>query len=135
MTRRIRPAPRARVWPSGGNVTMWQNPKPDENTTQIYIGTPSLGLIRIEWSNAMESMSKPPNWAMARSTPIGYPVGPAQNMIADGFLRGPYRALLLIEDDTVPPADALLRFDRWFFKMERKMAPPVVSGCYHIKGA
>jgi len=72
---------------------------------------------------------------VAKSTPIGYPVGPAQNMIVDACLRGPFRALLLIEDDTVPPPDALLTFDRWFFKMERKMAPPVISGCYHIKGS
>ena len=56
-------------------------------------------------------------------------------MLVDTMLRGNLRALLLIEDDTCPPPHAILTFDRWFWKMERKLAPPVVSGLYHIKGS
>ena len=41
----------------------------------------------------------------------------------------------MIEDDTVPPPQTLIEMDRWFWKMERKLAPPVVSGVYHIKGS
>lgn len=99
------------------------------------LGTPTLGIIRIEWMNAMQGMVAPPNWSLIRSSPCGYTTHDAQNMLVDSMLRGGLRALLLIEDDTVPPPDALLKFDQWFWKMERKLAPPVVSGLYHIKGS
>jgi len=111
------------------------HPKPGADRVDILLGTASLGTIRIEWHNAMVGCVSPPNWALVRSTPMGYLVADAQNMLVDTMLRGAFRALLLIEDDTVPPADAFLAFDRWFWKMERKHAPPVVSGLYHIKGS
>lgn len=102
---------------------------------QILLGTPTLGQIRIEWYSAMCGLVNPPNWALIRSCPCGYTVPDAQNMLVDTMLRGNLRALLLIEDDTIPPPDALLVFDRYFWRMERKLAPPVVSGLYHIKGS
>ena len=111
------------------------NPKPDENIVQVLIGTPTLGNIRIEWYSAMHAMVCPPNWSVIRSTPTGYTVPDAQNMLVDTVLRGSFRALLLIEDDTCPPAQTLIQMDRWFWKMERRKAPPVVSGLYHIKGS
>jgi len=119
-----------------GHVTLLAtNPHPEDNQAQILIGSPTLGTVRIEWHNAMRGMVTPPNWASVSSTPRGYTVPDAQNMLVDQVLRGPFRALLLIEDDTCPPAHALIQFDRWFWKMERKKAPPVVSGLYHIKGS
>lgn len=112
-----------------------KHPKPQENRVDILIGTPTLGTVRIEWYNAMAGMVAPPNWATVRSTPLGYSVPDAQNILVDTVLRGQFRALLLIEDDTVPPPHTLIEMDRWFWKMERKKAPPVVSGLYHIKGS
>lgn len=112
-----------------------RHPKPAENRVDILIGTPTLGTVRIEWYNAMAGMACPPNWATVRSTPLGYTVPDAQNVLVDTCLRGNFRALLLIEDDTVPPPDTLIAMDRWFWKMERRKAPPVVSGLYHIKGS
>lgn len=112
-----------------------RHPKPGAETVQTLLGTPTLGTVRIEWYNAMQGMVSPPNWAVVRSTPLGYSVPDAQNLLVDTVLRGSFRALLLIEDDTCPPPDALIQFDRWFWKMERKLAPPVVSGLYHIKGS
>lgn len=111
------------------------HPKPGNDTVQVLLGTPTLGQLNIAWYNAMVGMVTPPNWSLVRSTPVGYTVADAQNMIVDAFLRGPFRALILIEDDTCPPPEAILVFDRWFWKMERKKAPPVVSGVYHIKGS
>jgi hypothetical protein len=111
------------------------NPAPSASSVQLLIGTPTLGVIRIEWYNAMQSMVCPPNWSVVRSTPCGYTVPDAQNILVDTVLRGSFRALLLIEDDTCPPAEAMIQFDRWFWKMERRKAPPVVSGLYHIKGS
>jgi hypothetical protein len=83
----------------------------------------------------MQSMVSPPNWSTVRSTPTGFQIADAQNMLVDTVLRGTFRALLLIEDDTSPPPQTLIEMDRWFWKMERKKAPPVVSGLYHIKGS
>lgn len=111
------------------------NPKPETLSVQVLIGTPTLGLVRIEWYNAMAGLVCPPNWSVVRSTPCGYTVPDAQNILVDTLLRGPFRALLLIEDDTCPPPQTLIQMDRWFWKMERRKAPPVVSGLYHIKGS
>lgn len=111
------------------------NTKPEEGRVDILVGSPTLGMIRMEWHNAMCGMVAPPNWAVVRSTPTGYVVADAQNILCDTVLRGRFRALLLIEDDTCPPPHAYIEFDRWFWKMERRKAPPVVSGVYHIKGS
>ena len=111
------------------------HPKPGSDTVQVLMGTPTLGTVRIEWYNSMVGMVTPPNWALVRSVPMGYTVPDAQNMIVDSMLRGPFRALMLIEDDTCPPPETILTFDKWFWKMERKKAPPIVSGLYHIKGS
>src|SRR6185295_6592479 len=111
------------------------HPTPGSDRVDILIGTPTLGTVRIEWYNAMAGLVCPPNWATVRSTPLGYNVPDAQNILVDTILRGRFRALLLIEDDTIPPPDCLIVMDRWFWKMERKKAPPVVSGLYHIKGS
>lgn len=111
------------------------NTKPRENNVAVLIGTPTLGVIRIEWYNAMAGMVCPPNWSVVRSTPLGYSVPDAQNVLVDTCLRGNFRCLLLIEDDTCPPPETLIQMDRWFWKMERQKAPPVVSGIYHIKGS
>jgi hypothetical protein len=112
-----------------------RNKKPEEAAASLLIGTPTLGVVRIEWHNAMQGMVSPPNWAVVRSTPLGFTVGDAQNLLVDTAVRGQFRALLLIEDDTVPPPQTLIEMDRWFWKMERKKAPPIVSGLYHIKGS
>lgn len=112
-----------------------KHPKPGTDQVAVLLGTPTLGIIRMEWHNAMAAMATPPNWSLVRSTPQGYLVPDAQNILVDTALRGQFRALLLIEDDTCPPPHTLIEFDRWFWKMERKKAPPVVSGLYHIKGS
>lgn len=116
-----------------------QHPKADgknvDGQVQILIGTPSLGTIRIEWHNAMCGVVSPPNWALVKSTPTGFSVPDAQNALVDTCLRGGFRALLLIEDDTCPPPETYIVMDRWLWKMERKLAPPIVSGLYHIKGS
>src|SRR5678809_719680 len=87
------------------------HPKPGADRVDILLGTPTLGMVRMEWHNAMVGCVTPPNWALIRSSPNGYLVADAQNMLVDTVLRSAVRALLLIEDDTVPPADAFLAFD------------------------
>jgi len=111
------------------------HPKPGSDTVQILLGTPTLGTIDYNFHNAMLGAVAPPNWALVRSAPRGYTTHDGQNLLVDTCLRGTFRALLLVEDDTAPPPNAWIEFDRWLWKMERKLAPPVVSGLYHIKGS
>jgi hypothetical protein len=121
---------------TNGHITLNPtHPKPGSDSVDILIGTPTLGSVDINWHNAMKMAAAPPNWAAVTSTPRGYLTHDGQNMLVDTCLRGKFKALVLVEDDTAPPADAWLIFDRWFWKMERKQAPPVVSGLYHIKGS
>ena len=54
---------------------------------QILIGTPTLGMVHIQWYNAMQGMVTPPNWATVRSTPTGFDVATAQNILVD--MRAP----------------------------------------------
>jgi hypothetical protein len=119
----------------GGVFVNPVHPKPGKDNVQVLLGTPTLGTVHINWYNAMVGMVTPPNWSVVRSTPTQYTTADAQNILVDNALRGGFRALILIEDDTCPPPETILVFDRWFWKMERKKAPPVVSGLYHIKGS
>lgn len=111
------------------------NPRKDKNSADVLLGTPTLGLLRIEWVNAMNMMVYPPNWSIVRSSPTDYTTPDAQNLLVNTLLRGSFRALLMIEDDTCPPPNAIIEFDRWFWKMERKKCPPIVSGLYYIKNS
>lgn len=120
---------------ANGLVLSPVNPKQADIKVAILLGTPTLGTIRIEWYNSMLGLIQPPNWSVVRSTPCGFTVPDAQNILVDTVLRGTFRALILVEDDTCPPPQMLIEFDRWLWKMERRKAPPVVSGIYHIKGS
>jgi hypothetical protein len=111
------------------------HPNPSLNHVHLLIGVATLGTVRIEFMNALNGMVSPPNWSLVRATPTGYTTADAQNLLVDTVLRGTFRALLFIEDDTCPPPQTLLTLDRWLWKMERQKAPPIVSGLYHIKGS
>lgn len=111
------------------------NPTPQENQVPILLGTPTLGLVRMRWHSAMQGMVTPPNFSLVRAHPEGYRVPDAQNCLATQVLNGGFRALILIEDDNVPPPGALLAFDRHLWRMEHGEGPPIVSGLYVIKGS
>lgn len=97
----------------------------------LLLGTPTLGLVRIEWHNAMNGMVIPTNWGLANSTPTGYLVDDAQNIIVQTAVNRNAEWLLLIEDDNLPPPDFYLKLRG---HIESKIAP-VISGLYYIKGS
>jgi hypothetical protein len=97
---------------------------------RVLVGTPTLGVVRIEWHNAMGSIVIPCNWSNSANTPIGYLVHDAQNILVHEALRSDFEWLLLIEDDVVVPPNIFLTFG---LHMEQKTAP-IVSGLYHLKG-
>lgn len=105
-------------------------------TSRLLCATPTTGLIRMEWAAARYGMAIPSNFSkidmqqyMSSFIPLRYTISDAQNMIANEAVTKGYEWLLIIEDDTIPPPDALIRFNEYI--SSRKY--PVVSGLYFTR--
>jgi hypothetical protein len=103
---------------------------------RMLIGTPTTGTIRMEWAAARYGMVIPANYSnvsMVQYThgfiPLRYTIADAQNMIVQEAVTKGYEFLLLIEHDTMPPPDALIRFNQYM----RDKKYPVVSGLYFTR--
>lgn len=113
----------------------------DKNTggsynTRLLIGTPTTGLVRMEWVAARYGAVIPMNWSYIQITqfinsyiPIGYMVADAQNLIVKAAIEQDMEWLLLIEHDNVIPHDAFIRFNEYM----REEKTPVVSGLYFTR--
>ena len=109
---------------------------PYKPVQRILVATPTLGTVRMEWVAARYGQVIPTNWGMVQYTqymnsfiPIQYNIADAQNIIVKQALDNKFEWLLLIEDDTMPPADAFIRINEYM----RKGKYPVVSGLYFTK--
>lgn len=103
---------------------------------RILIGTPTTGTIRMEWAAARYGMVIPANYSNVSMVqylngfiPLRYSIADGQNMIVQEAVKNNYEYLLLIEHDTIPPADALIRFNQYM----RDKKYPVVSGLYFTR--
>lgn len=103
---------------------------------RLLIGTPTTGIVRMEWVASRYNQTIATNWSktdmieyMSSYVPLRYTVHDAQNLIVKACIEEGYEWLLLIEDDTMPPPDALLRFTEYMDKSDI----PVVSGLYFTK--
>ena len=103
---------------------------------RLLVGTPTLGTVRMEWVQGRYGQLIPCNWSMVQMlhyvesyAPLGFMVPDAQNMIVKAAVEGDYEWLLFVEDDTIPPADAFMRFNAYM----RDASVPVVSGLYYTK--
>lgn len=108
----------------------------DNYTNRILIGTPSTGLVRMEWVQARYGQIIPVNWSNAQIIqwcdgyiPMRYQVDDAQNLIVRAAVQGNYEWLLLIEHDTCPPSDCFIRLNAYM----REEQIPVVSGLYYTR--
>ena len=100
--------------------------------SRLLIGTPTTGLVRIEWVIARYSQVTPVNWSETTYNwivPVGYSVADAQNMVAKYAVEQEYEWLLFVEHDVVLPRDAFVRFNTYM--SEGKV--PVVSGLYYTR--
>lgn len=117
-----------------GMARFWQSVSQPKNTGtfkhRVLFGTPTLGMVRIEWHNAMQGLVVPTNWSNSAQSPINFQTHDAQNLIADHALKNGFEWILFIEDDTVPPPDLLIKLAPY---LEKKKIP-VVSGLYYLKG-
>jgi hypothetical protein len=117
-------------------IIIYKNHNPSHN--RLLIGTPTRGIVRMEWAQARYGQIIPTNWQAAHSSvgfsqafPLGYLVADAQNIIVQNAIRDDYEWLLLHEDDVVLPFDAFPRLNEYM----KKRDIPVVSGLYCLKAA
>ena len=101
---------------------------------RLLIATPTLGIVRMEWSVARHGQVTPPNWSCAfapinANIPMGYLVADAQNIAVQTAVSQNYEWLFLHEDDVLLPPETFLKFNEYV----RKADIPVVSGLYYIK--
>lgn len=102
----------------------------------IFIGTPHLGVCRMEWALARFGQIIPCNWGYKGAfykipdcSPMNYLIPDAQNYICGGFLKTEAEWLLFIESDNLIPPDCFLRLNEYV----RKKEVPIVSGLYFTK--
>lgn len=110
---------------------------------KILIGTPTLGIIRFEWSASRWGQIIPCNWQTGQ-LPIGMPalyhanasavlgclVADAQNVIVQEAVKKDYEWLFFHEDDVLIPPDMFLKLNDYM----RSGNVPVISGLYYTKG-
>lgn len=103
---------------------------------RLLVFTPTRGTVRMEWVAARYGQIIPTNWSMITLQlfldsfiPIQYSVADAQNLACKEVVEKNYEWMLMIEDDTMPPPDAFIRFNKYMQKGDI----PVVSGLYFTK--
>jgi len=103
---------------------------------RVMIGTATEGDIRMEWAGARYGMTIPTNWSMVNVVqflnpymPKRFSVADAQNLIVQQAIEKKFEWLWFIEDDTIPPVDAIVRFNKYI----RDESHPVVSGLYYTR--
>lgn len=108
----------------------------DYKGRRLLVGTPTTGLVRMEWVASRYNQTIPTNWSkvdmieyQSSYIPLRYTVHDAQNLIVKVAIEEDFEWLLLIEHDTMPPQDALLRFTEYMDKGDI----PVVSGLYFTR--
>jgi len=103
---------------------------------RILIGTPTTGLIRMEWVSSRFSQIIPTNWShvdiwqfMSSYMPLAYQIADAENLIAKTVVEGDYEWLLFIEHDNLLPPNTFRKINEYMMSKEY----PVVAGLYFTK--
>lgn len=109
--------------------TPWQH--------RMLIGTPTTGLVRMEWVMARYGQLMPTNWShvdhleyMHTIAPLRYSVHDAQNIIVKQAIEKEVEWLLLVEHDNILPMGAFIMLNQYMLNH----SAPVVSGLYFTKG-
>lgn len=117
-------------------ATMHLDKNPGKWVNRLCIGTPTTGLVRMEWVNARFGQTIPTNWShvdvqqwMSQWAPTEYQVADAENIIAKAVVENNFEWLLFIEHDNVLPPDAFIKINRYIIRGDI----PVVAGVYFTK--
>lgn len=108
----------------------------DGYVNRLLVGTPTTGIVRMEWVSSRYGQIIPCNWSMVQMhqfisgyVPIRYQVDDAQNLIVKAAVEGDFEWLLLWEHDVMPPNDSFIRINDYI----REEEVPVVSGLYYTR--
>lgn len=103
---------------------------------RLLIGTPTTGMVRMEWVFGRYGQVIPTNWSNvdmvewnSAYAPLEYVVPDAQNLIVKRALEQGFQWLLLFEQDNIPLPDAFVRLNQYILSGD----VPVVSGLYFTK--
>jgi hypothetical protein len=103
---------------------------------RLLIGVPMTGILRSEWALSRYGQIIPCNWAhqevvhpLNQSSPIGFAVAEARNVIIDTLIQGNWEWLLFIDHDVLMPPDCFVKINHYM--MDKKI--PVVCGLYFAK--
>lgn len=103
---------------------------------RLLVATPTRGTVRMEWVASRYNQIIPTNWSktdmiqyLSSYLPMRFTVADAQNLAVHEAIQQGFEWLLFIEDDTMPPPDALLRFTEYMDKGDI----PIVSGLYFTR--
>ena len=105
-------------------------------TNRLLVGTPTRGLVRMEWVNGRYGQTIPTNWShvdvqqwMSPYIPVAYQLVDAENLMAKMVVEKDFEWYLSIEDDNVLPPNALIKINQYIIKGD----VPIVSGIYFTK--
>ena len=103
---------------------------------RLIIGTPTLGIVRMEWVQGRFGQTIPTNFSlvdvhqfMNTYAPLGFQITDAENLTAKMVVEGNFDWFLSWEDDNIPPLDALIKVNQYIIKADT----PVVSALYFTK--
>lgn len=103
---------------------------------RLLLATPTQGTVRIEWHSAVRGVVVPTNWSMVSMIqpvssfiPLRFSVADAQNIIVREAIEKDFEWVLLLEDDTIPPADLFIKLNQYM----REEKVPIVSALYYTK--
>ncbi len=103
---------------------------------RLLLGTASQGTVRIEWHSAVRGLIVPTNWSMVSMVqpissfvPLRFSTADAQNLMVRELIVHDFEWLLMLEEDTIPPADLFVRLNQYM----RDDPHPVVSALYYTK--
>ena len=103
---------------------------------RLIIGTPTLGIVRMEWVQGRFGQTIPTNFSlvdihqfMNTYAPLGFQITDAENLTAKMVVEGKFDWFLSWEDDNIPPLDALIKINQYMIKKD----VPIVSGLYFTK--
>ena len=109
---------------------------PGKWKNRLLIGTPTLGVVRMEWVQGRFGQTIPTNFSlvdihqfMNTYAPLGFQITDAENLTAKMVMEGKFDWFLSWEDDNIPPLDALLKVNQYIIKAD----VPIVSGLYFTK--
>lgn len=116
------------------NKSLSENPEKWVN--RLVIGTPTVGIVRMEWVQARFGQTIPTNFSlvdvhqfMNPYAPIGFQIADAENLTAKVVVEGNFEWFLSWEDDNLPPLNALIKINEYIIKKD----VPIVSALYFTK--